>query len=166
MEKLKSQFSTVSKLLFSEETRQTYSQAIALTLSIVRELLSLSWLLFCSIFLIFFWGGNYARQAGQNIRTWYSDMDEEQKKNIVGSAAGTLKESLGGSLSTSSSSLSLVDIAKSQLDIKSDPPALKALPSAPKVEKKDVVEDDEVGNLENDKLAAEDISSVDEEKLN
>ncbi len=135
MEKLKSQFATVSKLLFSAETRQTYGQAIALTVSIIRELLSLSWLLFCSIFLIFFWGGNYARQAGQNVRNWYSDMDEEQKKNVVGAAAGTLKESIGGSMNDSPS-LSLVEIAKSQLDIKNDPPALKALPSAPKVEKK------------------------------
>lgn len=130
MKKLKLKFQVLYQLLFSEETREIYIKAISVTWDILREFFSLIWLLFCSIFLVFFWGGNYSYQAVKNVQSWYSDMDEAQKKNIIGSAAGTLKQSLG-------KSPSLVEIAKSQLDIENDPPALKALPAAPKVEPKE-----------------------------
>lgn len=161
MEKLKLQFATVSGLLFSGETRETYAQAIALTWSIIREIVNLLWLMFCSLFLVFFWGGNYARQAGKNLRIWYSDMDEDQKKNLIGAAAGTVQQSIGLSLSGSPS---LVELAKSQLDIKNDPPALQAIPAAPKIEVKDDIKEADTSPEKLDDLSTNDNSLEDLEE--
>lgn len=154
MEKLKAKFAHISHLLFSEETRQTYIQAISLTWTIIRELFTFLWLLFCSTFLIFFWGGNYAYQAGKNLRIWYADMDENQKKNMVGSVAGTVKQSFGFSLGNTPS---FVEMAKSQLDIENDPPALKALPAAPKV----IVKDEDKNDQEDKKAEKQNEEQLD-----
>ena len=77
MDKLKQKSSIVFELLFSQETRQTYGKALTLTWNILKETALLLWLLFCSVFLVFFWGGNYIKQASQNVKTWYTDLDEE-----------------------------------------------------------------------------------------
>lgn len=134
MDKLKQKFSTVIALLFSSETRQTYGRAIALTWDILRETTLLLWLLFCSVFLVFFWGANYIQQANQNIKTWYADLDESQRQNVVGTAFASLQNSVGFSLGSS------VELAKSQLDITSDPPALPAFPAAPAIAKPEITE--------------------------
>jgi hypothetical protein len=129
MDKLKKQATTVSNLLFSTDTRQVYTRALTLTWDILRETAVFLWLVVCSVFLLIFWGGNYAKQAGQNVRNWYANLDAEQRKNVFAAAWGSLQQIAGGG----SSSRSLVDIAKAQLGISADPPALQAIPPAPPV---------------------------------
>jgi hypothetical protein len=135
MDKLKQKFSTVIALLFSSETRQTYGRAIALTWDILRETTLFLWLLFCSVFLVFFWGANYVQQANKNIKTWYAELDESQRQNVVGTAFASLQNSVGFSLGSS------VELAKAQLDIKADPPALPAFPAAPAIAKSETKEE-------------------------
>ena len=134
MNKLKQQFTKISTLLFSTETGKTYGSAIKFTWDILRETARLLWLLLCFIFLIFFWGGGYATQAGRNLRVWYADLDDDRRNNLLASAWGSLQQVFKGSPSEEGSSrspVSLVHLAKSQLGIVSDPPALKAIPPAP-----------------------------------
>ncbi|MEM8639749.1 MAG: hypothetical protein AAGG51_13170 [Cyanobacteria bacterium P01_G01_bin.54] len=134
MSKLKQQFQTVNQLLFSLETGQTYLQALQLSWQIVREVAQLVWLVLCFMFLITFWGGRYVGQASYNLKDWYTHLDSQQRQNILGSLVDSLQTAISGkSTSGETSSRSLIELAKSQLGITQDPPALQSIPAVPTV---------------------------------
>ena len=51
MDKIKQQANTVSQLVFSAETGETYKKALGLTWDIVRETGILIWLVICLVFV-------------------------------------------------------------------------------------------------------------------
>ncbi|NEO85316.1 MAG: hypothetical protein F6J87_13865 [Spirulina sp. SIO3F2] len=130
MSKLKQQFKTVNQLLFSPETGQTYRQAVQLSGKILREFAQLIWLVLCFMLLISFWGGRYAGQASYNLRQWYTNLDSQERQDLLSVVWGSLQALVVGNPdSGETSSGSLIDLAKSQLGITQDPPALQPIPS-------------------------------------
>ncbi|MGB0560690.1 MAG: hypothetical protein ACPGVO_02665 [Spirulinaceae cyanobacterium] len=156
MSKLKQQFQTVNQLLFSPETGQTYRQALGLTGQLLREIAQLVWLVLCFMFLITFWGGRYAGQASYNLRQWYGNLDAQQRQNIVGSLVGSVQAAIGGEATPGESSgRSLIELAKSQLGITQDPPALQPIPTVPTVTVDATAADEERPEVTEDITAAE-----------
>lgn len=121
MNKLKTQFATVSELLFSGETRQTYAQAFSLTGSIIKETLTLFWMVFCLVFLIFVWGWQYAQQIGRNVKVWYHNQERHDSEHLFQQFSHAFLEA-----GTSGTTFAITQ-AKEQLGIQNDPKPIPAI---------------------------------------
>lgn len=115
MQKLKTQFATVGELLFSSDTRDTYAKTLSLTGSIVKETLTLFWMVFCLVFLIFVWGWQYAQQIGRNAKIWYENQERRDSEHLFGEFSKAFLTA-----GTSGTTFAIAQ-AKDQLGIQNDP---------------------------------------------
>jgi len=133
MDKIKQQANTVSQLVFSAETGETYKKALGLTWDIVRETGILIWLVICLVFVGGEWFYRNSVQLGRNTRLWYEGLGENAANSEAESAAST-----GEALITSvkSGTTFLLSRARQQLGMPepepmAGPPAPQPQPTAP-----------------------------------
>ena len=136
MNRLKQQFSRVSELLFNPETRNTYSKALSLTGTLLKEIFTLLWMIFCLVFLIFFWAGQYVRQITYNTKVWYQNQENQHSENRFADFSKSLLD-VG-----SSSSRYVITQAKQQLGIQSDPKPIPAIAPVATVNAETVLDTD------------------------
>lgn len=137
MNRLKQQLSLVGELLFTPETRDTYSKALSLTGKLLKEILTLLWMIFCLVFLIFFWAGQYVRQITYNTKVWYQNQENQHSENRFADLSKSLLE-VG-----SSGSRYVIGQAKQQLGIQGDPKPIPAIAPVPTVNAETVKDTDE-----------------------
>ncbi|NJL87319.1 MAG: hypothetical protein HC886_17210 [Leptolyngbyaceae cyanobacterium SM1_1_3] len=121
MDRIRAQASKLWELIFASETAAAYQRALALTWEILRETAQLIWLLFCLVFVLVAWIGEYAKKLGQNFRNWYERLGEkpaetEEVKPFFSSAGQSILEA------SSSSASFLLAQASEQLGIEYRPP--------------------------------------------
>lgn len=123
MNKIQDQIAKVWHLLFSQETGETYRNAIFLTGEIIKETIKLVWLFACLGFLFLTWGWMYSVIAGRNLRTWYNSIEDRSTDRVLGEAGRVLL------LAGSTGATLAVTQAKSQLGIENDPKPIEAIAS-------------------------------------
>jgi hypothetical protein len=151
-QKIKDQANKVKETVFSPATAETYSTAIALTWSILKETAQLLWLVICLglVFGDWFWKKSYA--TGQNARTWVENLQQAPatpdstdlpEAGAEEASSTSFLESLTSPEFWSSTGKSLLDASKSattaalntakdQLGLEVPPPApAEAKPIAP-----------------------------------
>ncbi len=135
MDKIKQQANTVSQLVFSAETGETYKKTLVLTWAILRETGVLIWLVICLAFVGGEWFYRSSVKLGRDARAWYNNLGEKVEGSEAENAAST-----GEALLTSvkSGTTYLLSRARRQLGIPdpepvSEAPALQpqAKPAAP-----------------------------------
>lgn len=94
MEKIKSQASKVSELVFAPDTGATYKKTVALTWAILRETGVLLWLVICLAFVGGEWFWKNSIHLGRRARVWYQDFqspssDEPKTPTEIGQSAVT-----------------------------------------------------------------------------
>lgn len=70
MDQIQLQASKLWELLFSEDTGETYQNALNLTGQILKETGQLLWLIICSVFVFGAWVGDASMNAGNSLRDW------------------------------------------------------------------------------------------------
>jgi hypothetical protein len=133
MDKIKQQANTVSQLVFSAETGETYKKTLGLTWDILRETGILIWLVICLVFVGGEWFYRNSVQLGRNTRLWYEGLGEKAAASEAESAAST-----GEALLTSvkSGTTFLLSRARQQLGMPepepmATPPAPQSKPATP-----------------------------------
>lgn len=128
MDKIKQQANTVSQLVFSPDTGQTYKKTLLLTWNILRETGILIWLVICLVFVGGEWFYRNSVQLGRSARNWYNNLGETEGKSEAEAATST-----GEALLTSvqSGTAYLLSRARQQLGIPDPEPAPEAPTSAP-----------------------------------
>ncbi|OAB55469.1 hypothetical protein AY600_13990 [Phormidium willei BDU 130791] len=136
MNKLKQQISLVSELLFAQDTREIYSKSFSLTGKLLKEIFTLLWMVFCLIFLVFFWAGQYVRQITYNTKVWYQNQENQHSENRFADLSKSLLD-VG-----SSGSRYVISQAKQQLGIQGDPKPIPAIAPVATVNAETVSDDD------------------------
>lgn len=159
MNKLKQQISLVSELLFAQDTREIYSKSFSLTGKLLKEILTLLWMLFCLIFLVFFWAGQYVRQITYNTKVWYQNQENQHSENRFADLSKSLLD-VG-----SSGSRYVISQAKQQLGIQADPKPIPAIAPVATVNAETVSDDDGGDDTSDDASddASEDVTSSEPE---
>jgi hypothetical protein len=137
MNKLKQQISLVSELLFAQDTREIYSKSFSLTGKLLKEIFTLLWMVFCLIFLVFFWAGQYVRQITYNTKVWYQNQENQHSENRFADLSKSLLD-VG-----SSGSRYVISQAKQQLGIQGDPKPIPAIAPVATVNAETVPDDDD-----------------------
>ena len=78
-------------------------------------------MIFCLVFLIFFWAGQYVRQITYNTKVWYQNQANQHSENRFADLSKSLLE-VG-----SSGSRYVISQAKQQLGIQGDPKPIPAI---------------------------------------
>ena len=151
MNKLKQQISLVSELLFAQDTREIYAKSFSLTGKLLKEIFTLLWMVFCLIFLVFFWAGQYVRQITYNTKVWYQNQENQHSENRIADFSQSLLD-VG-----SSGSRYVISQAKQQLGIQGDPKPIPAIAPVATVNAETVPDDDDDGEDASED-ASEDVS--------
>jgi hypothetical protein len=114
MDKIKQQANTVSQLVFSADTGETYKRTLILTWDILRETGVLIWLVICLSFVGGEWFYRTSVSLGRSARAWYNDLGKKAEGSEAEAAAST-----GEALLTSvqSGTTYLLSRARQQLGI-------------------------------------------------
>jgi hypothetical protein len=129
MDKIKQQANTVSQLVFSADTRDTYQKTLGLTWDILRETGILIWLVICLAFVGGEWFYRNSVRLGRNTRLWYNTLGEKADGSEAQSAASTGEALLG---SVKSGSAYLLSRAREQLGLPEPEPMPEAEVPQPK----------------------------------
>ncbi|KPQ33892.1 MAG: hypothetical protein HLUCCO16_17950 [Phormidium sp. OSCR] len=144
MNKLKQQISLVSELLFAQDTRDIYAKSFSLTGKLLKEIFTLLWMIFCLVFLVFFWAGQYVRQITYNTKVWYQNQENQHSENRFADFSKSLLD-VG-----SSGSRYVIGQAKQQLGIQGDPKPIPAIAPVATVNVETVPDDDASDNTSDD----------------
>lgn len=80
-EPLRNQISDWWQTVSSEETLNTYQNALQVTWNILRETAKLIWLFFCLILVFFDWFRDTAVGLGQQLRSWVNALPEPKAEH-------------------------------------------------------------------------------------
>ena len=75
MDRIQTQASELWDILFSEETANTYQEALGLTGKILKESAQLIWLIICSFFVFGAWFADASTKTGKGVRDWVDNKD-------------------------------------------------------------------------------------------
>ena len=129
MDKIKQQANTVSQLVFSAETGETYKKTLSLTWDILRETGILIWLVICLTFVGGEWFYRNSVKLGRHTRLWYNSLGEKTEASEAEAAASTGEALLA---SVQSGTSYLLSRARQQLGIPEPEPAPEAPAPQPK----------------------------------
>jgi hypothetical protein len=129
MDKIKQQANTVSQLVFSAETGNTYRKTLILTWDILRETALLVWLVICLVFVGGEWFYRNSVQLGRNTRVWYNGLGEKAEGREA-EAAATSGEALLTSVKSGTSFL--LSRAREQLGMPEPQPTPESPAPPPK----------------------------------
>lgn len=120
MDRIQSQFTRFTQLLFDPKTAAAYQTVLTVTWNLIKEASLLIWLVLCSVFVLGAWIGENAISTGRNLRTWVatqSDSEGDSSEKIAATGQALLDISQNGVNS-------LLDQARVQLGLdKLDRPA-------------------------------------------
>lgn len=120
MDLIQKQASELWELIFSEETGNTYQEALNLTGNIIKETAQLLWLIICSVFVFGAWLGDTSMNAGNSVRSWI----DNQGNPAVAAEKKPIAETGKSLLETGRSGIAyLLDQARDQLGLEPAPPA-------------------------------------------
>ncbi len=127
MDKIQTQASKVSNLVFAASTRETYQKTLSLTWNILKETGLLLWLVICLVFVGGEWFWKKSITLGRNTRNWYENLSAP--KTEAPKSPTEVGQSLLSALGTSTQHLLFQ--AKQQLGIDAEPPAPSSMPTTP-----------------------------------
>lgn len=133
MDKIKTQANRLWQLISNPSTGAAYQQTLALTWSILKETGLLLWLVICLVLVLGDWFWKYSYQAGQNTRTWLSEV--QTKTSSETASSGNFWSETGKSLLAAGQTTvdAALNTARGQLGLEAPPtPAPKAISAAPK----------------------------------
>ncbi|MEM9949335.1 MAG: hypothetical protein AAF810_25155 [Cyanobacteria bacterium P01_D01_bin.36] len=132
MDQIQLQASKLWDLLFSEDTSETYQNALNLTGSILKESAQLIWLVICSVFVFGAWFGDASMKTGNSLRGW---IEAQQNPSLApAEEKPDLAETGRNLLATGRSSFdNFLNTAREQLGLEPVEPAPVKTPAVKKV---------------------------------
>lgn len=155
MDLIQKQASELWDLLFSEETADTYQNALNLTGTILKETAQLLWLIVCSVFVFGAWLADTSMKTGNSMRAWIDNQGGSaavDKKPIAETGKDLLETGRAGVVY-------LLNQAREQLGLEPASPAPVKKTSAKKMASQKTAPTSETPPAAESVIKAEDVST-------
>ena len=153
MDRIQTQASELWDILFSEETANTYQEALGLTGKILKESAQLIWLIICSFFVFGAWFADASTKTGKGVRDWVDNKDAIAASPDA--ALKTISAPKGKSLLDTGRESVAAALAKAREELGLDPNAPLAAPREDSPVAKLVTPSETTTNTASDTVKAE-----------